>query len=248
MAKQKSRSRRSSQSIFSRFRFSTILLALLLLGGLIAAIALTFTQQDIRQAAASCPHGVVDVQYRLHNATQDLPWKSGSALGTVTTGTNIDVNCFSNSGSSLLPNGVISAKRNGQAFSIPASAFSGTTQIRNFRLTEPGTYVFSCSNGSSCSNSDTLSVTGSSLSTPPPTANPGPGDVACTADAKQCPDGSFVGRDPANGCAFRECPKAADPDLPGDACENIADINEDCKVDTQDYTLFINTFKEEYRP
>lgn len=38
----------------------------------------------------------------------------------------------------------------------------------------------------------------------------------CTADAKLCDDGSSVGRDATNGCAFFECPKkAADAgDLP----------------------------------
>ncbi len=28
----------------------------------------------------------------------------------------------------------------------------------------------------------------------------------CTMDAKMCPDGSYVGRDPENGCEFRACP------------------------------------------
>jgi hypothetical protein len=40
-----------------------------------------------------------------------------------------------------------------------------------------------------------------------PAPQPGdPGDgVACTADAMQCPDGSFVGRVPPS-CAFATCP------------------------------------------
>jgi hypothetical protein len=29
----------------------------------------------------------------------------------------------------------------------------------------------------------------------------------CTRDAKRCPDGSFVGRDPYNNCKWRDCPK-----------------------------------------
>ena len=32
--------------------------------------------------------------------------------------------------------------------------------------------------------------------------------VVCTMEAKQCPDGSYVGRDPANDCAFKPCPSA----------------------------------------
>jgi hypothetical protein len=38
--------------------------------------------------------------------------------------------------------------------------------------------------------------------------------VFCTMDAKVCPDGSAVGRDPANGCEFFPCPDAADPNEP----------------------------------
>lgn len=35
--------------------------------------------------------------------------------------------------------------------------------------------------------------------------------VYCTSDAKQCPDGSYVDRDPENGCAFKPCPAACRP-------------------------------------
>lgn len=38
---------------------------------------------------------------------------------------------------------------------------------------------------------------------PPPTPTEA---VACTQDAKECPDGSFVGRDPKNNCEFVACP------------------------------------------
>jgi len=41
---------------------------------------------------------------------------------------------------------------------------------------------------------------------PPP---PMPDDpIVCAADVKQCPDGSYVSRNPANGCAFDACPGA----------------------------------------
>jgi len=33
-------------------------------------------------------------------------------------------------------------------------------------------------------------------------------NVACTMDAKQCPDGSFVGRNPNNNCNFYPCPES----------------------------------------
>jgi hypothetical protein len=42
---------------------------------------------------------------------------------------------------------------------------------------------------------------------PPPPPMPEDG-IACTADVRQCPDGSFVSRNPARGCAFAPCPGA----------------------------------------
>ncbi|MEK6867350.1 MAG: hypothetical protein AABX98_00865 [Nanoarchaeota archaeon] len=29
--------------------------------------------------------------------------------------------------------------------------------------------------------------------------------IFCTADVQECPNGSFVGRDPLNNCEFKEC-------------------------------------------
>lgn len=43
---------------------------------------------------------------------------------------------------------------------------------------------------------------------PPPPEMPAEG-IVCPADVRECPDGSFVARDPDNGCAFRPCPGAA---------------------------------------
>ncbi len=31
--------------------------------------------------------------------------------------------------------------------------------------------------------------------------------VLCTDEVQECPDGSFVGRDTYNNCAFKECPQ-----------------------------------------
>ncbi|MEW6590216.1 MAG: hypothetical protein AB1418_04180 [Pseudomonadota bacterium] len=42
---------------------------------------------------------------------------------------------------------------------------------------------------------------------PPPEMSTEP--VVCPADVQACPDGSFVARDPDNGCVFRPCPGAA---------------------------------------
>jgi hypothetical protein len=35
--------------------------------------------------------------------------------------------------------------------------------------------------------------------------------VACAADVKPCPDGSFVSRDPATSCSFDPCPGKPTP-------------------------------------
>src|SRR3989344_4414359 len=45
---------------------------------------------------------------------------------------------------------------------------------------------------------------------PAPSTSPTPGysPVACTMEAKQCPDGSYVGRSGPN-CEFAECPKSS---------------------------------------
>lgn len=39
-----------------------------------------------------------------------------------------------------------------------------------------------------------------------PATIPPAGGIACTLEAKQCADGSYVGRDPEKNCDFKECP------------------------------------------
>ena len=43
---------------------------------------------------------------------------------------------------------------------------------------------------------------------PPPEMTSEP--IVCPADVRQCRDGSFVARDPDNGCVFRRCPGETD--------------------------------------
>lgn len=43
------------------------------------------------------------------------------------------------------------------------------------------------------------------LPVPNPKPNPTPSPIACTQEAKQCPDGSYVGRTGKN-CEFAKCP------------------------------------------
>ena len=42
---------------------------------------------------------------------------------------------------------------------------------------------------------------------PPPPMSDDP--IVCAADVKQCPDSTYVSRNPANGCAFDLCPGAS---------------------------------------
>jgi len=43
---------------------------------------------------------------------------------------------------------------------------------------------------------------------PPPLADD---RIVCTADVKQCADGSYVSRNPAKNCAFKPCPGETQP-------------------------------------
>ncbi|MCL5059745.1 MAG: hypothetical protein M1449_04030 [Candidatus Thermoplasmatota archaeon] len=45
---------------------------------------------------------------------------------------------------------------------------------------------------------------------PPPPPMPEEG-IVCAADVGECPDGSFISRNPVKGCAFDACPGANTP-------------------------------------
>ena len=53
-------------------------------------------------------------------------------------------------------------------------------------------------------------------------------DIFCTDDVNECPDGTFVSRDPSNGCNFEPCSedKVIEEEEP-------VDENEDTEVDTK---------------
>jgi hypothetical protein len=61
----------------------------------------------------------------------------------------------------------------------------------------------------------TVSACGTGAGKPLPVAPPPPPmsdeGIFCAADVKRCPDGSFVSRNPASGCAFDLCPGAGKP-------------------------------------
>lgn len=54
----------------------------------------------------------------------------------------------------------------------------------------------------------------------PPTNTDSDDWVACTMDAKICPDGTAVGRDPKLGCEFPACPSSTSPVNPAASCGN----------------------------
>jgi len=51
-------------------------------------------------------------------------------------------------------------------------------------------------------------------------------EIVCTADAKECPDGSYVGRNPDLNCEFNPCPAKRD-----DYCKMLT--REECDDDTR---------------
>ncbi len=59
-------------------------------------------------------------------------------------------------------------------------------------------------------------------------SRPTPGPVACTEEAKQCPDGSYVGRSGPN-CEFSSCPSTPtptpNPGSEGRACAGPSDVS-----------------------
>ncbi len=52
--------------------------------------------------------------------------------------------------------------------------------------------------------------------------SPGNGPIACTMEAKMCPDGSYVGRNAQNNCEFDPCPDG------GTMCDHVAARGEFC--------------------
>lgn len=55
-------------------------------------------------------------------------------------------------------------------------------------------------------------------------------EMFCAADAKLCPDGSYVARDPKNNCEFRLCPGEAKATLPfqAESCSSSKSGEEAC--------------------
>lgn len=219
-----------------------IFLLIVFLVTLPIAYYLMTQNQDVRQQAAGCNEEQVNTQFRKYIAGTDKPWTDGNKM-SVKIGDKIDVNCFAKTGTALLSNGKISLKVDGVAKTIPSSAIKNQGKsLSGYEITEGGIHAFTCANNAGCSNTDSVSVPKPSPS-PSPTVTPSPSPsasptptTACTQDAKQCPDGTYVSR-VAPSCDFAPCPSS-------DSCQNlsVADLNKDCTVDLKDYDLFLSEF------
>lgn len=146
---------RRKKSTKRRSLFVPLLLLLLIIAALVASYILLTQPQDIREQASGCSEAPVNVQFRKYTG-QETIWLSGDTL-QVEVGDAIDVNCFSKNGTSLLSGGVITAKLDGVSLNV-ASNYKTNQEIRNYSIVESGTYVFTCQNSSSCSDSDSFTV------------------------------------------------------------------------------------------
>ena len=141
-----------------------IVISLLFFGfliiGLITAYILSSAPQDIRQQAAGCTEAPVNVEFRKYTGKDEPGWKDGANFKSIKVGDQFDVNCFAKNGSALLSNGKFSIKLDSKTTTIPASAYKSQTEIRGWKIDKPGKWTFTCSNSAGCSNSDSITVTG----------------------------------------------------------------------------------------
>lgn len=105
-------------------------------------------------------------------------WLEGSALGELTAGQRIDVNCFAKNGTAALSNARIEITLPSGKTSTPVKASS----LSNYYLSETGTYRFRCymSTDNQCQNTDNIRVKAATAS-PTPTPSPSPSPSASPA-------------------------------------------------------------------
>lgn len=191
------------------------LLTLMVLSLVIVSLSLP-ESQDIRQQAASCSENPVNVQFRL-SGSQDTPWRPGESFQP-SVGDLIDVNCFAQNGSALLSNGLLDGFLDG------VLVLDGRpTEIRNLTISSPGTYKFVCSNGAGCYDADNFVVIDPNANRRSPSPEPSPSPVV----------------DPTPSPVPTASP------VPGVCPESfVSDLNNDCQVDVQDYTVFLEDFRQ----
>ncbi len=133
------------------------------------------------QAQTACSSGTVNTQFR-QSAAAETPWVHGAVFAPAQN-SFIDVNCFmtaSNGTVSLLSTGRITATvvtPQGQTVNLTQSSWGNT--LRDYRLTQAGTYTFRCANSAnSCADSDTFTVAATAQVTPTPAAQVTPTPAA----------------------------------------------------------------------
>ena len=77
------------------------------------------------------------------------------------------------------------------------------------------------------------------------TPSPAPTPVACTKEAKQCPDGSYVGRTGPN-CEFTACPEANLPSTPNSPISLLRICPEEWYDNRMPSTVGTNDLPREY--
>jgi len=76
-----------------------------------------------------------------------------------------------------------------------------------------------------------------------PEPNGTPAADVCAADVKQCPDGSFVSRDPDDGCEFRPCPSDEDSGAASDGNETSDLERHVCTPDEREVDACIELYQ-----
>lgn len=163
----------ASPSRSKYYLFGFLVLTLVLGGVLFALVSQRGLSQENRGQAATCSEAPVDTQFRMYVAGQNNPWVGGAGFAPKV-GESIDVNCFAKNGSALLSQAKITATvtppgGSTKTYPIPAASNKGA-YLTNLKLTEAGTYKFTCANTSNtCTNTDEFTVAGTAAALPSPT-------------------------------------------------------------------------------
>src|SRR3989344_2199365 len=92
-------------------------------------------------------------------------------------------------------------------FAVAFSTISANVSAQSFSLQDLINYLISVFTGQPASTSSQGRIVGEGGEIRERTTTTTTTITSvCTADAKVCPDGSYVGRDPYNNCEFRPCP------------------------------------------
>lgn len=204
-------------------------------------------QQDFRGQAYGtnqCADAPVNTQFRKWEAGTDKPWYDGKTIESyklVVSAENpsyIDVNCFAKNGSALLQNPKITITRTRQHQDfvevIPLQN-PNVASLRKFALTKPGKYTFTCSNtAGTCSDSDGFTIADAVVK---PLPSP-PG--GCYYETIKCVQEPC---EPILRCALPT--PTASPVSCGTGQYAASDVNKDCTTNIQDYSVFLQDYRQQ---